>query len=118
MNFGRKARRVARRAYWRGRMTREEYEQVKEAVKNPEVVARWQAKVEETHKTPWRNGNFDFSEIWEWFKENWPTILKILLTLAPLLLEPGPDPETVEEARDAARAGEGCDIDNILDELE
>ncbi|KPK54994.1 MAG: hypothetical protein AMS22_05055 [Thiotrichales bacterium SG8_50] len=87
--------------------------QVKEAVQNPELVARWQAEVERTCRTPWQDG-LDMEKIWEWFKENWPTILKILLMLAPLML--GPDPETVEEARDAARRGEGRDIDEILDE--
>ncbi|MHC4702591.1 MAG: hypothetical protein ACYTFQ_18670 [Planctomycetota bacterium] len=116
MNFGRKAKRVARRAFWRGQITREEYEHVKEAVQDPELVRWWQADVERNLQAPWRDGEFDFAAIWEWFKENWPTILKILLTIAPLLLEPAPDEETVEEARDAARRGEGRTIDEILEE--
>ena len=116
MDFGRKAKRAARWAYWRGRITREEYDHVKEAVKDPELLRWWQADVERNCQAPWRDGKFDFSEIWEWFKENWPTILKILLTIAPLMLEPGPDEETVKEARDAAERGEGCTIDEILEE--
>jgi hypothetical protein len=116
MNFGRKARRVARRQYWRGKMTRAEYEQVKEACKDPEMVARWQAEVEQSYHTPWREGRFDMGVIWEWFKENWPAILKVLLTLAPLMLETGPDPETAEAAREAAKRGEGSTIDEILEE--
>jgi hypothetical protein len=96
MNFGRKAKRVARRQYWHGNITREEYLHIKEACKDPEMVARWRAGVERSHRTPWREGRFDWSAIWDWFIENWPTILKVLLTLAPLMLEPGPDPDEEE----------------------
>jgi hypothetical protein len=88
MNFGRKARRVARRQYRHGLISSEEYQQVREASRDPEIVARWEAEVERQLGAPWklRTGWFDWSAIWEWFIENWPTILRILLTLLPLIL--------------------------------
>jgi hypothetical protein len=103
-NFARKARRVARRQYRRGKITRQEYEHVCEASRDPEVVAKWEAEVEKQLGAPWKAkggflDGFDFSAIWEWFKENWPTILKILLTILPLLiLEPSPEEEGESES--------------------
>lgn len=28
------------------------------------------------------------ANLWDWFKANWPAILKMILTIAPLFLEP------------------------------
>jgi len=43
-NFARKARRMARRQYRRGKITRQEYDHVCEASRDPEVVAKWEAE--------------------------------------------------------------------------
>lgn len=93
MNFARKAKRVARRQRRHGLITREEYSKVKEAVRDPKVVAEWQAEVERQLGAPWKvkTGRIDWSAIWDWFIKHWPQIQGILLKLLPLLiLEPNP----------------------------
>lgn len=52
----------------------------------------------EAEVNPWtpqglvRKENWDWktwlANLWDWFVANWPTILKIIITIAPLLLEP------------------------------
>jgi len=93
MNFARKAQRVARRQKRRGLITREEYTKVKEACKDPETVAKWEAEVERQLGAPWKvkTGRIDWSAIWDWFVKHWPQIQAILMKLLPLLiLEPNP----------------------------
>jgi methionine synthase II (cobalamin-independent) len=98
MNFGRKARRVARRQYRRGKITFEEYRKVREASRDPVMVAKWEAEVERQLGAPWKaKGAIDWASIWEWFLENWPTILKILLTLL-VFIEPNPMEEESPES--------------------
>jgi hypothetical protein len=88
MNFARKAKRVARRQHRRGLITREEYDKVKKAVLDPEIVKKWQAEVEKQLGAPWkaRTGKIDWSAIWDWFVRNWPTIQAILFKLLPLII--------------------------------
>lgn len=93
MNFARKAQRVARRQKRRGLITRKEYSKVKEACRDPKIVAEWQAEVERQLGAPWKvkTGKIDWSAIWDWFIKNWPQIQAILLKLLPMLiLEPNP----------------------------
>lgn len=97
MNFARKVRRVARRQYRWGKITYEEYRKVLNASRDREIVAKWQAEVEKQYIVPWKvsTGFLDFSAIWDWFIENWPTILRILLTILPLIiLAPEEEEET------------------------
>ena len=99
MNFARKARRVARRQYRHGLITTKEYAKVKKAVRDPEIVAKWQAEVEKQMAPPWKvsTGKIDWSAIWDWFVRNWPKIQSILLKLLPLLiLEPNPQEKSLE----------------------
>jgi len=93
MNFARKAKRVARRQHRHGLITDKEYAKVKEAVRDPKVVAKWQAEVERQMAPPWTvsAGFIDWGAVWDWLVKNWPKIQAILLKLLPLLiLEPNP----------------------------
>lgn len=99
MNFARKAKRVARRQCRRGLITREEYDKVKEAVLDPEIVEKWQAEVEKQLVPPWKakTGKIDWAAVWDWFVRNWPKIQAILFKLLPLLiLEPNPSERKFE----------------------
>lgn len=103
MNFARKAKRVARRQHRHGLITRKEYDKVKEAVRDPEIVARWQAEVEKQMVPPWvaKTGKIDWSAVWDWFVRNWPAIQAILMRLLPLLiLEPNPSERKPEGESD------------------
>lgn len=100
MNFTRKVERVARRQYRRGKITREEYDKVLEAVSRPDVMAKLEEEVAKKIGAPWRVkrvGGLDFNELWDWFIENWPEIMKLLLMVLPLFLLTPPPEEPTEE---------------------
>ena len=100
MNFGRKARRVARRQWRRGKMSREDYRKVVDSSRNPEIVAEWEAEVKRQVGAPWETqGEYgiDWSSIWDWFIKNWPAILKILLTFLAFVEEPKTEEEPDED---------------------
>ena len=93
MNFARKAQRVARRQKRHGLITAEEYAKVQKAVRDPKIVAKWQAEVEKQMNPPWKvaAGKIDWKAIWDWFVKHWPQIQSILLKLLPLfILKPAP----------------------------
>jgi len=64
------------------------------ALHEPELMSKWCDKINgvckgEPDNTPeyrlyGANGEF-VDKLWAWFKENWPTILKLLLSLVVLL---------------------------------
>jgi hypothetical protein len=100
-NFGRKVRRVARRQRRHGKIDRDTYQKIVAGSRDPDTVVRWKAAIESrvpgapwTIKTgaDWRN---KLAEIWQWFLENWPAILKLLLTLM-VFVEPLPQSESEE----------------------
>ena len=103
-NFGRKVRRVARRQRRRGKIDQKTYKKIVEGSRNPATVAKWQAAVEKgVRGAPWlRKTGIDWrerlTEIWEWFIENWPTILKIILSLL-VFIEPPPQPKEDDETK-------------------
>lgn len=87
-----KVRRQARREHRRGKMTDGELRTAL-AVSNDDVaLARLNERVER-EVNPWNRGDglkgdwkTILSNIWDWFVENWPKILEIIMTIAPLLL--------------------------------
>lgn len=103
-NFGRKMRRVARHQYRHGKITRDEYRKIVDGSRDSDVVKRWQSTVEKSVPgAPWlQKGAFNwrdiFTQIWEWFLENWPTILKLCLTLLVFVQEPPQSDESNEES--------------------
>lgn len=94
-NFGRKIRRVARRQRRRGKIDRKTYQKIADGSRDPVTVAKWKKAVESgVPGAPWTlSTGMDWREmltaIWEWLIENWPTILKIILSLL-VFIEPPP----------------------------
>lgn len=76
-----------------GRMTDEQMAAVDAVVNDPVKLAELNERVEKD-VNPWNRADgligADWREwlanVWDWFVENWPTILKIIITIAPLLL--------------------------------
>ena len=97
-NFGRKVRRVARRQLRRGKIDQEIYKKIAVGSRDPATVKKWRSAVERgVSGAPWlvKTGvdwRERLTEIWEWFIENWPTILKIILSLL-VFIEPPPQPK-------------------------
>lgn len=93
--------RQARREYRRGTLTDYNYYKIK-AVCNDDTSLKMLNEKIENEVNPWNGPNrlygadwrTIFANIWDWFKENWPTILRIILTIAPLLLEPQQDEDS------------------------
>lgn len=86
--------RQARRELRAGRMTQDEMAKVEAVVANPVTLAELNLRVERD-VNPWNRadgltgGLKDvLTNVWDWFVKNWPAILKIIITIAPLLLEP------------------------------
>ena len=109
-NFGNKIKRIARRQMRRGKLDRETYNKIAEDSKDPAIVAMWKAEIEQkVPGAPWLvKTGFDWrdlmSRIWQWLKDNWPAILKLLLSLI-VFLEPEPkrdlepEPESEREPK-------------------
>ena len=97
-NFGRKVRRVARRQLRRGKIDQKTYKKIAEGSRDPAIVEEWRSAVERSVPgAPWlvKTGvdwREKLTEIWEWLIENWPTILKIILSLL-VFIEPPPQPK-------------------------
>lgn len=92
----RKVRRQARLGRLNGSMTEGQYQAAIAICKNETALAELNNRVE-NEINPWNRTDgligADWREIWanivDWFKENWPAILRIILTILPLLiLEP------------------------------
>jgi len=107
MNFGNKIKRMARRQMRRGKINRETYDKIAKGSKDPTTVVKWKSEIErKIPGAPWLVKSADepglMSRIWEWLKENWPAILKLLLSLIVFLepmpkAEPEPEPEPEPE---------------------
>ena len=89
----RKTIRQALRERRAGRMTDEEMRAVEVVVNDPKALAELNERVERD-VNPWNRADgligVDWktwlANLWDWFVENWPTILRIIMTIAPLLL--------------------------------
>ena len=95
--LGRQLRRVARTKYDLGEMNLEDRDRIIAGSRDGDTLVKWrEALVAEG--APWSGRDdlltgFDWPTIWSWLLANWPTILKVLLTI--LLLgdsnaDPGP----------------------------
>lgn len=90
--LARKVRREARRDRRRGIISREEYNACVAVSEDWDALEQLNRRVE-AEVNPWNQNGLvgaDWREwlanLWDWFKENWPAILEIILTIAPLLL--------------------------------
>ena len=89
--------RQARREYHRGRLTGTQLTDVYAVVEDRASLVKLNDRVERD-VNPWNDTNDNtlygadgrwqnfFKNVWDWFVENWPTILSIILKLAPLLI--------------------------------
>lgn len=85
--------RQARRERNAGRMTQEQYQSCVAVANDEHALAELNMRVERD-VNPWNRADgltgLDWktfwATVWDWFVENWPAILKIILTIAPLLL--------------------------------
>ena len=93
-DLGRKIRRVARRQRRRGKLDRVTYEKIKSQSHSPQAVAGWKLAIESQCPTaPWiaKKGSEPdgiIERIWAWLIANWPTVLRIIISLLILLDEP------------------------------
>jgi len=82
----------AKRERRKGNMSRDEFLKVVAVADDPAALAELNTRVEEevyaTRYSGVTVGGF-FSNLWDWFVANWPKILNIVLTIAPMfLMEP------------------------------
>jgi len=90
--FARRIKRQARRA----QVNSKEWKAVNDVCDNPAKLALLQAKIRTARLNPWQGpdklSGMDWKDIlsnlWDYIKANWPEILRLILTIAPLLLEP------------------------------
>lgn len=88
--FGRKLRRMSKRQTWSGNMSIEDRDKIIEATRDDKWLREARSRVEAMPGRPWGDGpldGFDWSILWEWLGENWPEIVKMLLTIIPLFVE-------------------------------
>lgn len=85
--------RQARREKRRGRLTDEQYQHILDVCEDEKSLAELNDRIE-NEVNPWNradgligapNKSF-WSNVWDWFVANWPKILNIIMTIAPLLL--------------------------------
>jgi len=68
-------------------MTSEERAAVERALLDPALLQKWADEIDAkcappNDELPMLGANGEFiDKLWNWFKENWPTILKLLLSL-------------------------------------
>ena len=85
--------RQARRELRRDNMTLDQYKQVVKVCDDNTKLAILNIRVKQ-EVNPWNHPSdlygadwrTVFKNIWDWVKTNWPAILKIILTIAPLLI--------------------------------
>jgi hypothetical protein len=84
----------ARRELSKGNLGYTDYVKVLDVVGTESGVRQLDAKIREARLNPYEGGDMlvgldwksVFANLWDWFKANWPAILKFILTIAPLLL--------------------------------
>jgi hypothetical protein len=93
--LARKLKRQARREYRKGKLDREKFGLCMAVAADEKALDELRKRIDAEGLDPWTNPNnrlvgLNFKEIlqniWDWFVTNWPTILRIILTIAPLLL--------------------------------
>ena len=89
----RKLRKQAKSEYRKGNIDREKYLLCLDLSNYDAALAQFNNKIEK-EVNPWNRADGLigaswsewFANLWDWFVANWPTILKIIITIAPLLL--------------------------------
>jgi hypothetical protein len=82
----RRAKRMLRQH--RDTMTQPQIEAVEKALKDPALMQQWGDKIREARLDPPPENMLQgiaWDKVWDWFKANWPTILKLLMSLLVLI---------------------------------
>jgi hypothetical protein len=84
--LARKLRRMAYIKTRQGKMSERDRDLIFKGSRDAATIKLWRAKLETpAYGAPWvgvdASEGIDWPSIWEWLRNNWPTILKILLTL-------------------------------------
>ena len=98
MNNRRLRRKIIRRAKWGFRneeMGAHAYVRAIAVANDENALNELQRRIKLARMDPWSQPDnlvgadwrTILSNLWDWFEANWPDILKIILTIAPLLLE-------------------------------
>ena len=77
-------------------MSAQDRQKAELVLSSEEGLRRLDAKIQAARLNPYDGGDrllgLNWKEVlanlWDWFVANWPTILKFIITIAPLLLEP------------------------------
>ncbi len=89
----RKLKRQAQSEYAKGALSPVEYRACLALADNEVELSKFNDRIEK-EVNPWNRADgligADWktwlANLWDWFVENWPTILRIIMTIAPLLL--------------------------------
>ena len=97
--FARRVRLAARYKMRQGDLSPEQYHRIVAGSKDIGVVKRWRTALSEPKfQAPWLESapdtwtGINWSNLWDWLIDNWPTILRLLLSLRVFL---GEDPTGV-----------------------
>ena len=92
--LARKIRKQARRTHRRGDISLHEYQTCMAAANSEKSLTEINTQIKLAGLNPWENpeglvgagiGDF-FRKLWDWFVENWPEILALIMKIAPLLI--------------------------------
>ena len=99
--FGRRIRLAVRYKLRRGDISADQARRLWEGSKDTRVVQEWREALSDPQfKAPWLDTDpnvwtgINWSNLWDWLLDNWPTILRILLSLLVFLGEPPKDANT------------------------
>lgn len=117
--FARKIRRMARIKTWQGEMSEYDLERIVKGSHDSATIKRWRAKIEEPrYGAPWVgpgvSQGIDWTSVWEWLKQNWPMILKILLSLL-VFLGDKPDENSRNASSDSQNESDDGNEDREVD---
>jgi len=95
--LARKVRRQLSRARRNEEISDSAYAKAYESTFSSAAMSELNSKISTAQLNPWEHRGvlmtslkgFDFSNIWDWFQENWPEILRMLMLILPLLLDDG-----------------------------
>lgn len=92
--LARKIRRAVRVKLRRGEINEDQAHRLTAGSRDANVVARWRKTLEQpVYGAPWVGKDpkvltgIDWASIWAWLMDNWPTILRVLLSLLVFLGE-------------------------------
>ena len=73
----------------KGKLTAEEFAACIQVARNPVLLERLNNRIEAEIKPGLKGADWQtfLANLWDWFVANWPAILRIILTIVPLIME-------------------------------